>query len=245
MGASCGELLKRCTLEMGGKSAGIILDDADLATTVPQLLDAGLQNNGQVCAAQTRILVPRSRHAEVVDAMADHIRSLVVGDPSAPETDVGPLVASRQRDRVEGYIAAGLDEGARLVVGGGRPSGLDAGHYVEPTLFDGVDNHSRSAREEIFGPVLSVIPYADDDEAVALANDSDFGLSGSVWTTDTDRGVAVAGRIRTGTCAVSSGIVVDPKSPFGGFKASGIGREMGPEGLAAFLETRTVVLPPG
>ncbi len=244
VGATCGELLKRCTLELGGKSAAIVLDDAELATTVPQLLDAGLQNNGQVCAAQTRILVPRSRHAEVVDAMADHIRSLVVGDPSSPETDVGPVVAARQRERVEGYIAAGRDGGARLVVGGGRPTGLDDGFYVEPTLFDDVDNASRIAQEEIFGPVLAVVPYSDDDEAVALANASDYGLSGSVWTSDAERGVAVASRVRTGTCAVGSGIVVDPKSPFGGFKSSGIGREMGPEGVAAFLETRTVVLPP-
>lgn len=245
VGAACGELLKRCTLELGGKSAGIILDDADLATTVPQLLDAGLQNNGQVCAAQTRILVPRSRHGEIVDALADHMRAMTVGDPAAPETDIGPLVADRQRDRVEGYIRAGLDDGARLVTGGGRPDDLDPGFYVEPTLFDDVDNSSRIAREEIFGPVLTVVPYADDDEAVALANDSDFGLSGSVWTSDTDRGVAVASQVRTGLCAINSGIIVDPKSPFGGFKASGIGREMGPEGLSAYLETRTVVLPAG
>ncbi|NLD77023.1 MAG: aldehyde dehydrogenase [Acidimicrobiales bacterium] len=245
VGATCGELLKRCTLELGGKSAGIVLDDADLATTVPQLLDAGLQNNGQVCAAQTRLLVPRSRHAEIVDAFADHMRSLAVGNPADPSTDIGPLVAERQRERVEGYIKAGVDEGAKLVVGGGRPSDLDSGWYVEPTLFDDVDNQSRIAREEIFGPVLAVVPYDDDDHAVALANDSDFGLSGSVWTSDADRGVAVASRVRTGLCAINSGLIVDPKSPFGGFKASGIGREMGPEGLSAFLETRTVVLPPG
>jgi betaine-aldehyde dehydrogenase len=245
VGATCGELLKRCTLELGGKSAGIVLDDADLATTVPQLLDAGLQNNGQVCAAQTRILVPKSRHAEIVDAFADHIRSLSVGDPSDPSTDIGPVVAERQRTRVEDYIKVGIDEGAKLVVGGGRPSDLADGWYVEPTLFDDVDNQSRIAREEIFGPVLAVVPYDDDAHAVALANDSDFGLSGSVWTSDRDRGVAVASRVRTGTCAINSGIIVDPKSPFGGFKSSGIGREMGPEGLAAFLETRTLVLPPG
>ncbi len=245
VGATCGELLKRCTLELGGKSAGIVLDDADLATTVPQLLDAGLQNNGQVCAAQTRILVPRSRQDEIVDAFADRIRSLSVGDPADPATDIGPVVAERQRTRVEGYIESGVGEGAKLVVGGGRPTGLDQGWYVEPTLFDEVDNQSRIAREEIFGPVLSVVPYDDDDHAVALANESDFGLSGSVWTSDRDRGVAVASRVRTGTCAINSGIIVDPKSPFGGFKASGIGREMGPEGLSAFLETRTVVLPPG
>ncbi|HKY14619.1 MAG TPA: aldehyde dehydrogenase family protein, partial [Microthrixaceae bacterium] len=243
VGALCGELLKRCTLELGGKSAGIILDDADLATVVPQLIDAGLQNNGQVCAAQTRILVPESRHAEMVDALADHVRALVVGDPRDPDTDVGPVVSGRQRERIEGYLRAGVDDGARLVVGGGRPDGFDDGFYIEPTLFDDVDNASLIAREEIFGPVLTVIAYRDVDEAVTLANASDFGLSGSVWTSDDDRGVAVATRVRTGTCAVNSGVVVDPRNPFGGFRSSGIGREMGPEGLEAFLETRTVVLP--
>ncbi len=243
VGATCGELVKRCTLELGGKSAGIVLDDADLATTVPQLLDAGFQNNGQVCAAQTRILVPRAAQGEIVDALVDHVRTLVVGDPRSPETDIGPLVSARQRDRVEGYVRTGVDEGARLVAGGGRPDGFDGGHYVEPTLFADVDNASTIAREEIFGPVLAVIAYDDVDHAVALANDSDFGLSGSVWTSNRDRGVAVAGRIRTGTCAVNSGIVVEPRNPFGGFRRSGVGREMGPEGVEAYLETRTVVLP--
>ncbi len=244
VGALCGELVKRCTLELGGKSAGVVLDDADLATTVPQLLDAGLQNNGQVCAAQTRILVPRDSADEVVDALAAHVRTLVVGDPRSPETDIGPLVSARQRDRVEGYVREGVAAGARLVCGGRRPGGLDDGFYVEPTLFADVDNASRIAREEIFGPVLTVIPYTDVDHAIALANDSPFGLSGSVWTADPERGVAVASRIRTGTCAVNSGIVVEPRNPFGGFRTSGVGREMGPEGVEAYLETRTVVLPP-
>jgi len=200
-----------------------------------------------VCAAQTRILVPRSRESEIVDALADHIRTLKVGDPADPETDIGPLVAARQRERVEGYIAAGRDSDADLIVGGGRPDdeSLQAGFYVEPTLFAGVSNGDKIAQEEIFGPVLAVVPYADEAEAIALANASDFGLSGSVWTTDTERGTNVASQIRTGVCAVNSGIIVDPKNPFGGFKASGIGREMGPEGLSAFLETRTVVLPAG
>ena len=243
VGATCGELMKRCTLELGGKSAGVILDDADLAAVVPQLVDAGVQNNGQVCAAQSRILAPASRYDEVVDALADHLRTLAVGDPRDPGTDIGPLVSARQRDRVEGYIADGRDS-ARLVVGGGRPAGLDGGFYVEPTLFADVDNASRIAREEIFGPVLTVIRYRDDDEAVALANDSDYGLSGSVWTSDPARGVAVASRIRTGTCTVNSGVIVEPRNPFGGFRQSGVGREMGPEGVEAYTETRTVVLPP-
>nr|MDT0664593.1 aldehyde dehydrogenase family protein [Micromonospora sp. DSM 115978] len=248
VGATCGELVKRCTLELGGKSAGVVLDDADLATVVPQLLDAGLQNNGQVCAAQTRILAPASRYDEIVDALAEHVRGLVVGDPRQPTTDVGPLVSARQRERVEGYVAEGVASGARLVAGGGRPpagTGLDDGFYVEPTLFADVDNGSRIAREEIFGPVVTVISYDGDDEAVTLANDSDFGLSGSVWTSDVDRGVALASRIRTGLCAVNSGVVVEPRNPFGGFRSSGIGREMGPEGVEASLETRTIVLPAG
>jgi acyl-CoA reductase-like NAD-dependent aldehyde dehydrogenase len=243
IGGICGELVRRCTLELGGKSAAIVLDDADLATMVPQLVDAGIMNNGQVCAAQSRILVPRSRYGEVVDALAETIGGQAVGDPADPSTDVGPLVSSRQRDRVEGLIAAGRDEGARVVVGGGRPEQLDQGWYVQPTLFADADNDMRVAREEIFGPVLTVIGYDSDDEAVAIANDSPYGLAGSVWTTDRDRGIAIASRVRTGVCAINSGIVVEPRSPFGGFRQSGIGREMGREGIEAYLETRTVVLP--
>ena len=242
VGAICGEQLKRCTLELGGKSAAVILDDADLATTIPNLMPAAMMNNGQACVAQTRILAPQSRYAEVVDALADAVRSQKVGDPSDPEVAVGPLVAERQRDRVEGYLKAGKDEGARLVVGGGRPADQSRGWYVEPTLFADVSNTMKIAREEIFGPVLSVIPYRDENEAVKIANDSDYGLSGSVWTADRDRGVEVAKKVRTGTYAVNSGMVIDLKNPFGGFKASGIGRELGPEGLEAYTEIQTIVL---
>ncbi|MBX6391759.1 MAG: aldehyde dehydrogenase [Frankia sp.] len=245
IGAICGEQIKRCTLELGGKSASIILDDADLNAALPAILPATFLNTGQVCAAQTRILAPRSRYSEIVDGLADLVGNTRVGDPTDPQTLVGPLVAERQRTRVEGYIHAGVEEGARLVRGGGRPAALERGWYVEPTLFADVDNRMRIAREEIFGPVMAVIPYETEDEAVRIANDSTYGLSGSVWTADPDRGVEVGKRIRTGVVAINSGTVLDPHNPFGGFKHSGIGRELGPEGLEAYLETQTLVKPRG
>jgi aldehyde dehydrogenase (NAD+) len=241
IGGICGEQLKRCTLELGGKSAAILLEDADLGKALPGLLPAAFMNTGQVCAAQTRILAPRSRYAEIVDGLADLVASAKSGDPSDPETVVGPLVAERQRDRVEGYIRSGVDEGARLVRGGGRPAALDHGWFVEPTLFANVDNKMTIAQEEIFGPVVSVIPFDDEADAVRIANDSDYGLSGSVWTGDAAHGAEVAKRLRTGVVAVNSGVIVESSSPFGGFKQSGIGREFGPEGLSAYLETQTVV----
>jgi len=244
VGAICGEQLKRCTLELGGKSAAVILDDADLATTMPNLLGAAMMNNGQACAAQTRILAPQSRYAEVVDALADEVKKQKVGDPSDPETFIGPLVAERQRDRVEGYLKSGKDEGARVVVGGGRPADQPRGWYVEPTVFADVKNDMKIAREEIFGPVLAVIPYKDENDAVKIANDSDYGLSGTVWTGDPNRGVEVAKQVRTGTYAVNSGMLMDLKNPFGGFKSSGIGRELGPEGLEEYCEIQTIVLAP-
>ena len=239
--AICGEMLKRCTLELGGKSAAILLDDVDLPAALPLLMPNAIMNNGQACLSQTRILAPRARYAEVVDALAQEVLSLTVGDPTDPTTAVGPLVAARQRDRALGYIGIGRDEGARVVVGGGRPSHLPRGWFVEPTLFAGVDNAMRIAREEIFGPVLVVIPYDDECDALRIANDSEYGLSGSVWTRDRERGLAVARRVRTGTLGVNAMGTMDMSQPFGGFKASGIGRECGPEGVAAFLEVQTIV----
>ncbi len=241
IGAICGELLKRCTLELGGKSAAILLEDVDLSAALPLLMPNAIMNNGQACLSQTRLLAPRKRYAEIVNALAEQVGGLKVGDPSDAATMVGPLVAERQRERVLGYIGIGRDEGARVVVGGGRPAGLPRGWFVEPTLFADVDNKMRIAREEVFGPVLVVIPYDNEVDAVRIANDSDYGLSGSVWTADREHGLDLARRVRTGTLGVNALATMDLKQPFGGFKASGIGRECGPEGVEAFLEVQTIV----
>jgi betaine-aldehyde dehydrogenase len=237
----CGEQLKRCSLELGGKSAAIVLDDADVEATVKGIKFYGLMNSGQACIAQTRLLVSRARHDEWVEAFGDMFGSLVVADPHEPTTEIGPLISERQQVRVEKYIALGQEEGARVVVGGnGRPDGMDRGYYVRPTLFDGVDNSMRIAREEIFGPVLVVIPYEDEDEAVRIANDSEYGLAGSVWTTDTEHAIDINRRLRAGSVAVN-GYSMDFKAPFGGYKNSGLGREFGPEGLQEYLEQKTIV----
>ena len=243
--ALCGEQIKRCTLELGGKSAAILLEDVDLAASLPNLLMAGLLNNGQACAAQTRILAPRSRYDEIVEAVGAAVGAMKVGDPLDPQTNVGPLVAKRQRDRVEGYLEAGKREGAKAICGGGRPAGLARGWFIEPTVFANVTNAMTIAREEIFGPVLSVIPYRDEDDAVAIANDSPYGLGGGVWTRDVERGAELATRIRTGVVAINSAMLLDFRSPFGGFKKSGIGRELGPEGIAPYTEYQSIILPMG
>lgn len=240
----CGEQLKRVTLELGGKSAAIILDDADLDFTIGGLLPAAIMNNGQACVAQTRILASRKRYKDVAEALSAAVRAMPVGDPMDPMTMCGPLVASRQRDRVEGYIAIGKQEGAKVLCGGGRPAGLPKGWYVEPTVFGDVRNDMRIAQEEIFGPVLSVIPYDDVDDAVRIANDSDYGLSGSVWCANPDDGLAIARRVRTGTYNVN-GFAMEFGAPFGGYKSSGLGRELGPEGLEAYLEAKSINLPMG
>ncbi len=245
IGAICGEQIKRCTLELGGKSAAIVLEDVDIATAVPQMLAAGLLNNGQACAAQTRFLAPRSRYREVVDAMAAGMRAMKVGSSLDPDTQIGPVVARRQRDKILGYLEDGKQAGARVATGGGAPKGLDRGWFIEPTLFIDVDNRMTIAREEIFGPVLVVIPYDGEDQAIAIANDSDFGLGGGVWCGDTAHGVEVATRIRTGTITVNNPMLLDFNSPFGGFKKSGIGRELGPEGLAAYTEYQSIIQPAG
>jgi acyl-CoA reductase-like NAD-dependent aldehyde dehydrogenase len=239
---ACGRLLRPVSLELGGKSAALILADADLDAVMQGLQFASLANNGQTCAACTRILAPRSRYAEVLEALTAMVSSLAVGDPLDEATQVGPLASSIHRQRVESYIDKGRAEGARLLVGGDRPKHLDRGWFVSPTVFADVDNRSTIAREEIFGPVLAVVPYSDEDEAVAIANDSDYGLGGSVWSQDRERAIQLARRVATGTIGVN-GYVIDLAAPFGGVKQSGLGREFGPEALAGFQQTKSIYLP--
>ena len=239
---TCGRLLRPVTLELGGKSAAIVLDDADLAANLDSLFAATLVNNGQTCYLGTRILAPASRYDEIVDTLTDFAKNLTVGDALDDATQIGPMASARQRDRVEGYIAKGTGEGARMTTGGGRPGGLDKGWFIEPTVFADVDNASTIAQEEIFGPVLSVIRYTDLDDAVRIANDSDFGLGGSVWTADPARGEDVAARIQTGTIGINT-YSPDPVAPFGGVKDSGLGRELGPEGLASYQALKSTYLP--
>jgi aldehyde dehydrogenase (NAD+) len=240
----CGEQMKRLTLELGGKSAAIVLDDADLAKTIGALVPHGsMMYNGQACILQSRILASAARYDEVVAALADAVGSLKVGNPYEESTHVGPLVSAIQRDRVQGYIDSGLAEGARAVVGGGR-SRHEKGWFVEPTVFADVETSMTVAREEIFGPVLSVLRYRDEQEAIDIANDTVYGLSGTVFTEDLDRGVAVAKKVRTGMIGVNA-MPAGVGLPFGGMKASGIGREGGPEGLAAYTEYQALGVPQG
>lgn len=236
---ACGEQLKPVTLELGGKSAAVLLEDVNLDTFLPFISTLCIPNSGQICFSTTRVLAPRSRYSEIVDAIADTTGALTIGDPRAPETIVGPLVSDRQRDRVENFIQLGKDTGARIATGGGRPAGRDTGYFIEPTVFYDVDNSMPIAREEIFGPVIAVIPYENEDEAVAIANDSNFGLGGAIFTADENHGTNLARRIETGTIGVNF-YNQNCNAPFGGYKDSGHGRELGPEALDSYLQKKSI-----
>ncbi len=240
---TCADRMARVTLELGGKSAAVILPDADIDALVKNVIPMSFSVNGQLCIAQTRVLVPRQIAGRVRSALADAVSSLRVGDPMDADTYVGPLVSGAQRERVESYIDIARSEGATVLVGGGRPDHAREGWFVEPTLITEVDNAMRVAQEEIFGPVLALIEYDDEDTAVRIANDSPYGLSGSVWSSDPRRAVAVARRIRTGMVSIN-GAPQAWGTPFGGYKRSGVGREMGPEGLQSYIEKKSIAVGP-
>jgi aldehyde dehydrogenase (NAD+) len=241
IGSICGGRIARCTLELGGKSPAIILDDYDLDTAAASIAQSARFLTGQVCSSLTRLIVGRSRHDAFVEALASRFGKLKVGNPFDGSSEMGPLAMARQRDRVESYIAKGRAEGARLATGGGRPAHLDRGYFVEPTVFANVDNGSTIAREEIFGPVLSVIPADSEEQAIEIANDTIYGLNSSVFTNDPERAYAVGRRIRAGTVGHNA-FKTDFSIAFGGFKQSGIGREGGREGMYPYLEAKTIIL---
>jgi aldehyde dehydrogenase (NAD+) len=233
--------MKRITLELGGKSPTILLDDADLAQAIPAALVLAFMNSGQACAAGTRLLVPKSQLNAVKQAIRDTMRTITVGDPADPKIAIGPMVSQKQYDQVQSYIRKGIAEGAEVLVGGeGRPQGLDAGYFVKPTVFINVTNDMTIAREEIFGPVLGVIAYDSEDEAILIANDSRYGLHAAVLGTDLRRARRVASRLRAGRVVIN-GMTDDPQAPWGGFKYYGVGREYGRYGIEAFLETRAIL----
>jgi aldehyde dehydrogenase (NAD+) len=239
VGALAGEGIRKVTLELGGKSAFVVLDDAPFDKAIPAGARNAMLNSGQTCSAWTRMLVPRSRYQEALDLAAQAIGSLKLGDPLDPTTRLGPLISDTQRQRVEGYIAKGKQEGARVILGGGRPSAFSKGYYVEPTIFADVQSKMTIAQEEIFGPVLSVLPYDTEDEAIRIANDTIYGLAGGVWSGDQDRAMRVARRIRTGQVDVNGG-KYNPLAPFGGYKQSGIGRELGMFGLEEYFQIKSI-----
>lgn len=241
--AAGAETIKRVFLELGGKSAYVVLDDADLAGAVGMAAFTVCTHAGQGCALTTRLLVPRAKYDEAVSLAAGTMRGIGVGDPAEPGTVCGPVISRRQRDRVEGYLRLAVEEGGEFACGGGRPADRDKGFWIEPTLITGLDNSARVAREEIFGPVLVILPHDGDDDAVRIANDSPYGLSGAVHGGDIGRARAVAARIRTGTLSVNGGVWYAADAPFGGYKQSGVGREMGVAGFEEYLETKLVAEP--
>jgi aldehyde dehydrogenase (NAD+) len=233
--------MKRVTLELGGKSPNIILDDADLKTAIPNAFAIAFMNSGQACVAGTRLLVPKSRFDEVKRALVETAPAFPVGDPDSPKTAVGPTVSKKQYERVESYIRKGIEEGAEVLIGGeGHPPGLETGYFVKPTVFVNVKNDMTIAQEEIFGPVLSVITYEDDEDAIRIANDTEYGLHAYVSGTDLQRARRVASQIQAGRVAIN-GLLDDQQAPFGGFKNSGVGREFGQFGIEAFLEPRAIL----
>jgi aldehyde dehydrogenase (NAD+) len=240
--SAASDTLKPVFLELGGKSINLMLEDADFSS-IGASGSAVCMHGGQGCAMPTRMLIPRSRYSEAVDLLEEAFKGVSYGDPTDPSNLMGPLVSQKQRERVLGYIESGKEQGARLVLGGGKPAHLDKGWFVEPTLFVDVDNSMKIAQEEIFGPVLVVIPFDDDEDAVRIANDSPYGLSGMITSGDLDRALGLAHRIRTGTLAVNGGLWYGADAPFGGYKQSGIGRQCGIEGLEIFTETKTVGIP--
>jgi len=233
--------MKRVTLELGGKSPNILLDDADLEKAIPNAFIIGFMNNGQACVAGTRLLVPKSRFDEVKKTLLDTAPAFAAGDPADPKTAVGPMVTEKQYERVQSYIHKGIEEGAEVLVGGeGHPPGLESGYFVKPTVFVNVRNDMTIAQEEIFGPVLSVITYEDDEDAIRIANDTEYGLHAYVSGTDLQRARRVASQIRAGRVAIN-GLLDDQQAPFGGFKHSGVGREFGTFGIEAYLESRAIL----
>jgi len=237
----CGDRIARCTLELGGKSPAVILDDYDLDKAAKSLSISARALNGQVCSSLTRLIVSRQRHDAFVEALAGRFGKVKVGDPFDAASEMGPLVSARQRDRVEFYLGKGKEEGARLAAGGGRPAHLERGYFIEPTVFANVGNDSTIGREEIFGPVLSVIPADSEEQAIEIANDTEYGLNATVFTNDPERAYAVGRRIRAGTVG-HNGFKTDFTISFGGFKRSGIGREGGTEGMYPYLEAKTIIL---
>jgi aldehyde dehydrogenase (NAD+) len=242
VGQVCGRQLKRCTLELGGKSAAIVLDDVDLESQLGRLVGSSFMNNGEACVLQSRVLAPRSRYAEIVEALGESAARLALGDPNDSRTDIGPLITAGHRDRVGDVVARAIDSGARVVTGGRRPESLPRGWFYEATVLADVANGDEIAQHEVFGPVVVVIPYDDDDDAVSLANDSPYGLSGTVWTTDQERGLAVASRVDAGNYGINT-FGMDPCAPFGGWKQSGLGTELGNEGFDEFLDLKAIHLP--
>jgi acyl-CoA reductase-like NAD-dependent aldehyde dehydrogenase len=236
--------VKKCSLELGGKSPVLMLDDADLDVAVDGALFGAMLYSGQMCESGTRLFVPRSRHDEIVERLVARAATITLGDPQSFDTDMGPLISARQQERVLGYIERAKAAGATIPLGGGVPEGEEfaKGFWIEPTIVTDVTNDMEIAREEVFGPVLSVIAYDSEEEAIALANDNDYGLAAGVWTTDYERGLELGARLRAGTVWINAWHMVDPAMPFGGYKQSGVGRELGPDALAGYTEVKHVHL---